>query len=586
MQDYLSIKAQLLAAVRQLSAADAVAGLSVAFILLPEAVAYAAIAHLPIQHAIIAALVGLLCYAGLGKSHFAIVAPTSSAAALLVAVVLSLHPVDSNAAKGFGVALVILTGLGLIILAKAGLGRLSAFVSRPVLHGFSFALAVTIIIKQLPIVLGIKVTASNPFLIIVEVIQHAHEWGLWSAAIGCSALILLWILKRWRNVPGAFVVLILGVGLSETINLANFNVTTLGPLLLSPPNLSVPQLPLEKWLQLAELACGLLIIIVAESWGSIRSLSLIHGNVIEPNRELLALGTANLVSGLFQGMPVGAGFSASAANEQAGAQSKMAGLSAAAVLFLMVVFGKGWIALIPEPIVAAAVINALSHSLNPQALIHLWRMDRDQYLALAAILAVLVFGVLHGMLIAVGLSLASAIRSFSQPVVRELAELGHSRDYVDRENHPNARTHTKLLILRPEEPLFFASVEGILAEVQLRLTSRTDVQILIISLEQSANLDSTAAECLIELADELKRQNKVLLLARVKDRIRRLLLKLAKAQFKDKLFWSVEDAVVTAKKIRQVSVSRHLPIKRGMKRLKRKRLKVRFLGNRKKSQRR
>jgi len=587
MQDYLSIKAQLLAAVRRLSGADAVAGLSVAFILLPEAVAYAAIAHLPIQHAITAALVGLLCYAGLGKSHFAIVAPTSSAAALLAAIVLSLHPVGRNAAEDFGVALVILTGLGLIILAKAGLGRLSAFVSRPVLHGFSFALAVTIIIKQLPIVLGIKVTAANPFLIIVEVIQHGHEWGLWSAAIGCSALILLWVLKRWRNVPGAFVVLILGVGLSETVNLADFNVTTVGTLLLIPPGLSAPQLPLEKWLQLAELACGLLVIIVAESWGSIRSLSLLHGNVIEPNRELLALGTANLVSGLFQGMPVGAGFSASAANEEAGAQSKMAGVIAAAVLLLMVVFGKGWIALIPEPIVAAAVINALSHALNPQALIHLWRMDRDQYLALAAILAVLVFGVLHGMLIAVGLSLASAIRSFSQPVVRELAELGHSRDYVDIENHPNARTHTTLLILRPEEPLFFASVEGILAEIQRRLTSGSDVQILIISLEQSANLDSTAAECLIELADELKRQNKVLLLARVKDRIRRLLLKLAKEQFRDKLFWSVEDAVVAAKKIRQVSGSRHWPpIKQGMKRLKRKRSRVRFLGNRKKLQRR
>jgi len=254
-------------------------------------------------------------------------------------------------------------------------------------------------------------------------------------------------------------------------------------------------------------------------------------------------------------MPVGAGFSASSANEVAGAQTKLAGVFAALVLLLMVIFGKDWIALIPEPIVAAAVINALSHALNPKALLYLWRMDRDQYLALAAIIAVLAFGVLHGMLIAIGLSIAAAIRSFSLPVVRELAELGHSRDYVDRENHPDAITHPHLLILRPEEPLFFASVEGILAEVQHRLLSGDDVQILIISLEQSANLDSTAAECLIELADELKRQNKVLLLARVKDRIRRLLLKLAGEQFDGKLFWSVEDAVIGALRLRRASVS-------------------------------
>lgn len=555
MQDNLSVKGQLLAAVKRFSAADAIAGLSVAFILLPEAVAYAAIAHLTIQAAVTAALVGLICYACIGKSHFAIVAPTSSAAALLAAVVLSLRPMDVEAAETLGVALVMLTGVGLIVFAKAGLGRLSAFVSRPVLHGFSFALAATIITKQLPLVLGIKVRATGPLQIMVELFHHIHELALWSTAMGCGALVLLWFLKRWRTVPGAFVVLALGISLSHVINLADFQIALVGPLQIKPLTLAFPQLPLDKWLRLAELAIGLLVIIVAESWGSIRSLSLIHGNVVEPNRELMALGTANLVSGLLHGMPVGAGFSVSAANEEAGAQTKLAGVMAALVLLLMVVFGKDWIALIPEPIVAAAVINALSHALNPRVLIHLWRINRDQYLAMAAIIAVLAFGVLHGMLIAIGLSIAAAIRSFSLPVVRELAELGHSRDYVDRENHPDAITHPHLLILRPEEPLFFASVEGILAEVQHRLLSRNDVQILIISLEQSANLDSTAAECLIELADELKRQNKVLLLARVKDRISRLLFKLAQSQFQGKLFWSVEDAVVNAHQVHRSTIN-------------------------------
>jgi sulfate permease, SulP family len=194
------------------------------------------------------------------------------------------------------------------------------------------------------------------------------------------------------------------------------------------------------------------------------------------------------------------------------------------------------------------VINALSHALNPKALLGLWRMDRDQYLALAAIVAVLAFGVLHGMLIGVGLSLAAAIRSFSQPVVRELAELDHSHAYVDLKNHPDALFRPELLILRPEAPLFFASVEGILTEVQRCLTQADTAQILIISLEESANLDSTAAESLIELADQLERQNKVLLLARVKDSIKQLLLKLAGEQFQDRLFWSVDDAVIYALK--------------------------------------
>jgi len=248
---------------------------------------------------------------------------------------------------------------------------------------------------------------------------------------------------------------------------------------------------------------------------------------------------------------VGAGFSVSSADEDAGAKTKMAGVIAASVLLLMAVFGKQWIALIPQPIVAAAVINALSHALNPKALLLLWRINRDQYLALVAIATVLAFGVLHGMLIAVALSLALAIRSFSQPVVRELAELGSSRDYVDRENHPKALPQDKLLILRPEAPLFFASVEGLLAEIYRLLKMRKDTDILIISLEQSADLDSTSVESLIEFAEHLTQRNKVLLLARVKDPLRLLLLKLAPAQFQHKMFWSVADAVAGALKIKQ-----------------------------------
>ena len=535
---------------KHLLLADVVAGLSVAFILLPEAVAYAAIAHLTIQSALTAALIGLGVYALLGDSPYAIVAPTSSAAALLAAVVLSMRPTDTEAIISLGSALVILTGLGLLIFSKAKLGRLSAFVSRPVLHGFSFALAITIISKQLPVLLGVSVQAPNIYKLYSELILKWHEISLWSALVGVSALFILLLLKRWRNLPSAFIVLVLGIVVSHSINLAAYHIDTVGTVLIQLPTLNIPQLPVEKWLQLAELACGLMVIIVAESWGSIRSLALIHGGKVDSNRELLALGVANLGSGLLQGMPVGAGFSVSSANEDAGAKTKFAGLIAAGVLLIMAVFGQQWIALIPQPIVAAAVINALSHALNPKALLALWRMNRDQYLAVAAIIAVLAFGVLHGMLIAIGLSLAGAIRSFSQPIVRELAELGTSRDYVDRENHPKALPRHNILILRPEEPLFFASVEGILAEIEMRLKVRPEVQILIISLEHSADFDSTSAECLIEYAAHLTRHNIILLLARVKDPLRHLLLKLALGQFQHKLFWSVADAVVGAQKIK------------------------------------
>ncbi|TPQ27580.1 SulP family inorganic anion transporter [Methylomonas koyamae] len=528
--------------------ADFVAGLSVAFILLPEAVAYAAIAHLPIQAAVTGAIVGLISYAWFGGSAFAVVAPTSSAAALLAAVVSSFHPENKSIAASLGIALVILTGSGLLAFAKLRLGKLSAFVSRPVLHGFSFALALTIIIKQLPKLLGMTVHANAPFPILVELIEYHRDVSIWTTLIGLVALILLIILKRWPVLPSAFLVLIAGIFLSKNCNLNAMDVAIVGTVTINTPALNLPDVPLEQWLQLAEMALGLLIIIVAESWGSIRSLALIHGKPVEPNQELSALGIANLFSGLLQGMPVGAGFSASAANEAAGAKTKLAGIFAAIVLLFMAVFGQHWIGAIPETLVAAAVISALSHALNPKALITLWRMNRDQYLASAAVIAVLAFGVLHGMLIAIGLSLASAIRTFSQPMVRELAELDDTRDYVDLMNHPTAKKHDQILILRPEEPLFFASVEGILSEANRRLSARNDIEVLIISLEESANLDSTAAECLVEFVDQLQQQQILLLLARVKDPISQLLINIAEIKFKDRMFWSVNDAVVSAEK--------------------------------------
>lgn len=525
--------------------ADIVAGLSVASILLPEAVAYSSIANLSVQHAITALLVGLVVYAFAGASRFAIVAPTSSSAALTAAAVISLSGFSASIDRSaFAFALVLLTGAGLLLMGFAKLGRLSAFVSRPVLHGFSFALAVTIIIKQLPILLGVKV-GGDPLHVLLGLWRELPHWSLPSALSGFLALVALVLLKRWSRMPGAFLVLAAAVGVAYCAPLADYGIATVGAISLALPTPSLPTLTLDQWLRTAELAGGLMLIIFAESWGSIRSLALRHGDSLASNRELLALGAANLASGAFQGMAVGAGFSASSANESAGAQSKLAGLVAAVAVLTLSIFGTHLIELIPEPVLAAAVISALLHALNPKPLLALWRVNRDQYLAAVAVLAVIFFGVLHGMLIAVALSVASAIRSFSQPVVKELGELGDSRNYVDRANHADALLHPGVLVLRPEEPLFFASAEGVLADIKARISGRAELRHLVLSLEQSPDIDSTAAECLVDLLTVMEQYQINFVIARAKDPVRAVLLTLAPDQFADKFFWSVADAVAS-----------------------------------------
>ena len=539
---------------------DSIAGLSVAFILLPEAIAYAAIAHLPIQSAIMGALSGLLCYAWIGRSPFAIVAPTSSSAALLFAIVLSLNFTNTVSMIQITAALVMITGSGLLLFAKTGMGRFSAYVSRPVLHGFSFAVAMTIIIKQLPLIVGIHAQEKKPIPILIELFERINEWILPSIILGGMVLVLLRMVKHLIKVESAFLILMAGIFLSHQINLSHFHIELIGEVSMARPVLNFPSLPLEMWLQLTELGFGLIVIIVAESWGSIRGLANHQAALIEPNRELAALGVANLMSGLLQGMAVGAGFSASTVNKKSGSKTKRAGGIAAIILVFIVIWGEKWIGLLPQTLIAAVIIHTLSHAIRLKGLLALWRINRDQYIALSTIIFVLVFDILHGMLIAVGLSIASAVHTFSKPIVKELGELGNSRDYLDKLNHPYVKTYPHLLILRPEEPLFFANIEGVLVEIQKRLQKSDGIKIIILSLEESVDLDSTAAQFLVEFDSQLQCQNKILLFARVKDPINALLLTLTDGKCLNRLFWSVDDAVKNAEKRRWCINSQNMGI--------------------------
>ena len=528
---------------------DWVAGLCVAGILLPEAVAYAGLARLPVSCALTAVLVGLALYALFGGSRFAIVSPTSSTATLSAAAVLSLPGAASGVFYGQALlALVVLAGGILCLLSWARQGSLSAFVSRPVLRGFAFALALSIVIKQLPDALGLQLPAGvghDPFPILLYALSHAQLWHGPSVSVSLLAGLGVLLLRRWPRVPAAMVLIVLSIAAAAVLDLKAQGVAEVGavPALRFAPGL--PQLALADWLQLAELAFGLVVLIFAESWGSMRTLALAHGDRLDPNRELLVLGACNLGSALLQGMPVGAGFSASAANAAAGAVSRLSGAVALGVIALALLFALPALHLLPRPVLAVAVIGALVHALDPKPLLALWRMNRDRLLLLAAIVAVLVLGVMHGMLAAIALSLLAALKRFSEPVVHELGELGQSRNFVVINNGNGAQPAPGLLVLRPEEPLFFASAERVMAEVLNLVAQRPELRCVVLSLEESSDLDSTAVECLQELAKRLNETGQSLLLSRVKEAVRELLQAWDPQGLgaPERMFWSVADAV-------------------------------------------
>ena len=531
---------------------DLTAGLCVAGLLIPEAVAYAGLAHLPAVNALTATITGLVIYAIFGGSRFAIVAPTSSTATLVAAAVLSMPGTagleNSAAYLQALMALVFLAGCVLGLLAWARQGQLSAFVSRPVLRGFAFALALTIVVKQLPDALGFALPpemASDPFHILLFTTTHAHRWHLLSIAVAVAAGALVIMLKRYPALPASMLVMALAIAAAFLLDLKSWGVQEVG--VLARPNfqLRFPELPLNEWLRAGELAFGLVVLIFAESWGSMRTQALIHGDTLNANKELMVLGGCNMAAALLQGMPVGAGFSATSANAAAGAQSRWAGVAALAVIAGALAIALPALHLLPRPVLAIAVISALWHAMSPGPLTTVWRMNRDRLLIVGSVVAVLVLGVLYGMLVAIALSLAAALKRFSQPVVHELGELGSSRNFVVLDDHTAAALVPGLLIVRPEEPLFFASAERVVTDTMRAANSRPSARSVILSLEESADLDSTAAECLLELHRRLQNKGQQLVLARVKQPVRELLASLDPDELgkPDNMFWSVADAV-------------------------------------------
>lgn len=500
---------------------DLLAAMSVAGLLLPEALAYSSIAHLAPQAGVIALLIGLTVYAMLGTSRFAIVSATSSSAAVVAAATAALLPEQPGLRAALAAGLVIMAGLALMGAAAARLGAVSSFVSKPVLRGFAFGLALTIAIHQLPYWFGVQPHAPSIAAYLWELLRRWREWHWPDLTMGAGALALLFLMDRWPRWPAALGVLALGTAVAQGdlfSHVARVGVIELG---LARP--SVPHLPEADWARLGEMSFAMVLVLFAESYASIRNAALRHGDATSPNRDLLALGVANLFSGLFQGMPVAAGFSATAANEASGPQSRWAGAMAAALVLGAAVLLLPVIAWIPECVLAAVVIHAVSHSLNPAVFRPYIAWQRDRLVLVASVLAVLLLGVLDGLLVAMGASLMLALRDLTQSRVSELVRFQGGHAFVDRATHPDGAPEPGMLILRPEAPLFFASADGLMARIMSMAAARPDARIVILSLEETPDLDGTGLEALRDLAAQLARQQVQLRLTRLREPVIALL---------------------------------------------------------------
>jgi MFS superfamily sulfate permease-like transporter len=531
-----------MSATRAASVADLLAGLAIAGLLLPEAVAYSGLAGLPPQAGVIALFAGLVCYGLLGRSRFAIVSATSSSAAVLASATLALGAATVGQRAAFATLLVAGGGVAFAAAGVLRLGAMSSLIARPVLRGYAFGLALVIAVKQWPTLVEVPAHSGGFFALITEMARGYAHWHLPSLACGLIALVGLFLLERIPRVPGALVVIVAGILAAPSLLLHGVVLTGPIKLALGMPSFALPGA--HQWLPLIEFSLALMFILYAESYGSIRTYALKHDDEVQPNRDLVALGVANLVAGLLQGTPVGAGYSATSANDAAGAQSRFAGLYAAAVVLLLVLAFLTWIERIPEPVLAAIVIHAVSKSLRLAAFANYVRWHRDRLIAGAAVLAVMLFGVLNGLLVAIAFSLAMLLRSLARPRLSVLGRMG-GHDYVSVARFPQAVVVPGMLVLRSEEPLFFGNAEPLFAQVRRQVMTQPGVRLVVLNLEESPDLDTTALEVLAEFGAWFGARGGELRVARLGERAREVLLRANLPQLPGRSldYSSVDDAV-------------------------------------------
>jgi SulP family sulfate permease len=522
--------------------ADVLAAVSIAGLLLPEAVAYSGLANLPPQAGVIGLFAGLLCYGLLGRSRFAIVSATSSSAAVMAAATTALGAAGAATRILLASILVPCTGLAFVLAGSARLGAISNLIARPVLRGFAFGLALVIAVKQVPALAGLTTHSSAFFDLVVEVLRTLPAANTAALITGLVGVAGLFALERVKRIPGALVVIVGGIAASNWLVAHGVALTGAIHLSLDPPKFLLPAH--LSWPQLIEFALALMFILYAESYSSIRTFALKHNDPIQPNRDLVALGIANLVSGLFHGTPVGAGYSGSSANEAAGAQSRAAGLLAAVIILVLVLLCLPYIERIPEPVLAAIVIHAVSKSLRLEPLTTYFRWRRDRLIAVIAIIAVLVFGMLNGLLFAIAFSLAMLLRALARPKLAELGRLG-AHDFVSVERFPHTVRTPDVLVLRPEEPLLFANADPVMALARAKVQRVPSVKLVVLSLEESPDLDGSCLESLSEFSTWLAQRQVELRLARLKDNARDALLRANLTQLPAASldYSSVDDAV-------------------------------------------
>ena len=486
---------------------DIVAGVTLAAYAIPVSLAYAGLAGLPPQVGIYGYLLGGLGYALLGSSRQLAIGPTSAISLMIAGTVGAMAEGDAQRYA----QIASLAALAVAVLCIfAWLLRLSALVkliSDSILVGFKAGAGLTIAMTQLPSLFGVKGGGHNFFeraFLLAGQLTQVHYLVL---VVGMTAILL--IVFGERLLPGkpvALGVVALSIAAATLLGLPSLGVPTTGEIPAGLPTLAGPGLRLRDVEGIVPLAAGCLLLAYIEGVSAARTFAARHGYALDPRQELLGIGAANLAAALGHGYPVAGGLSQSAVNDKAGARTPLALVFASATLALCLLFLTGLLDDLPKAVLAAVVLTAIYGLLDFPALIRMWRVSRLDFLAAAiALVAVLLLGILQGILLAATASILLMLARVSNPHVAFLGRVPGTDRYSDMERNPGNEPLPGAIAFRPEASLIYVNADAVRESVLNRLgqAAPAAIRLIVCDLSAAPYVDLAGSRTLRELHAEL-----------------------------------------------------------------------------------
>ena len=504
---------------------DFIAGITVSIILIPQGIAYALIAGLPPIYGLYCALVPQLVYAIFGSSRQVAIGPVAMDSLIVATGVSTLALAGSDSYIAIAILLAFMVGTIQFLLGVFRLGFIVNFLSKPVISGFTSAVALTIGINQFRNLFGVDFVQSDQIQYVLEDIWFTiKDYNFYTTAIGLTSVGVIILLRKInKKIPNALLVVVVGILTIRYFGDEFSDVAIVKDIPSGLPSFSFPEMDISQMRELLPIALTLVMVGYLETISIGKSLEAKQDEYkLRPNQELIALGLSNIIGSWFKAYPSTSSFSRSAINQESGATTGMASLVSVVMVLLTLLFLTPLFYHLPKTVLAAIIIVAVFGLVNIKEAIFLWKANNlDFWLLVITFFSTLLFGIEYGIMIGVGLSLIILIFRTSRPYVAELGKVPDSDFYRNKERFNEVILDDEVLVFRFDAQLFYANASYFIETLELMVEEKgSHLKLIVLDAESINRVDSTGVEMLKERIRFYHKKNILFYFAGVKGPVR------------------------------------------------------------------